>query len=391
MEREGKGVVCRVKSRSAVVMTPELSFVEIRKKPGMNVGQEVSFEAADLVERRRPARLLVMAAAFGVLLLIGVFALPRFAADTPPVYAYVSVEVNPAVELALDHGLTVIEVRALNADGAAIMETLDLETLPASEAVAALVRAFREKGYLGTGGGQLVMTTTVLEEKDEERVVRLQSGLFESARQELDGAEGQTELFMLECTPEARERAREMAVSTAHYIVWERARHQGLGIAPEAVRSGGLREALAARGRDFGAEVAAVATMRARAGREKEPDDESGAARPEVLPGRPGAVPKGAGGNPEGRPETPAPPALPEPPAEISPEPGPAWGEKLRKEPVTPTKGNGIRPPFTGGSPGGGPAAGPDGVPAKPAPKNRVTGPEGGERSKSRLLNNHSD
>ena len=55
MEKEGKGVVCRVKSRSAVVMTPELGFVEIRKRPAMEVGREVTFDAADLVERRRPA------------------------------------------------------------------------------------------------------------------------------------------------------------------------------------------------------------------------------------------------------------------------------------------------------------------------------------------------
>lgn|GEM_PF-2141592 len=331
---DGKGMVCRVKSRSAVVLTGDFEFVEIRRRPGMEVGQEVRFSGADLMERRALPRVFALAATLTVLLLISVFALPRFAADPPPVYAYVSVEVNPGVELALDRELAVVAVEALNAGGAAALGTLELEGLPVTEAVAALVRAWHEKGYLGSDTRHLVVTT-VLEEEKAGNGTLLQARLLEVVRHELEGTGGRTEVYVLECGPEIRERAREMALSTAHYVIWEQARKQGLDIAAEAVRAGKLREALALRGRDFGAAVAALATMRARVGPEREvaPDEPGETEKPRVRLGSPGLLKKNEAGQNRTRPVKPEPPV----PVPVGPRGAPA-GKEAGSVPAPKTK-----------------------------------------------------
>jgi hypothetical protein len=258
---DGKGVVCRVKSSSVVVMTPDLGFVEICRQPGMVVGQEVHFAAGDLVNRRRSPRLLVLAASFIMLMLVSALALPRFASD-PPMYAYVSVEVNPGVELALDRHLAVVDVRTLNVDGAAVVRDLDLKERPVVEAVAEVVRVWREQGYLGSETVRhLVVTTTVPETDDG---AQLQTDLLEIVQRELEGIGGRTEIFVLGGDFEIREQARKEALSTADYIIWEQARKDGYSVMREAVQAGELRAALTQEGRDFGAAVAAAATLRAR-------------------------------------------------------------------------------------------------------------------------------
>lgn len=258
---DGKGVVCRVKSSSVVVMTPDFGFVEIRRQPGMDVGQEVHYTAGDLVSRRRSPRLLMLAASFVMLMLVSAIALPRFVSD-PPVFAYVSVEVNPGVELALDRYLTVVEVRTLNASGAAVVRGLDLEERPVAEAVAEVVRVWRERGYLGSEAVRHLVVTTAVAEADDG--AQLQTDLLEIVQRELEGASGRTEVFVLGGDFEVREQARKKALSTADYIIWEQARKDGYSVAREAVQAGELRAALMQEGRDFGAAVAAAATLRAR-------------------------------------------------------------------------------------------------------------------------------
>jgi hypothetical protein len=306
----GRGVVCRVKSRSAVILTADFEFVEIRKRPGIQTGQEVPFTAADLVRYRRPTRLLALAASFMVLFLAAFLAMPRFTPG-PAVYAYVGVEVNPGIELALDRSLTVIGVEALNTDGVGLVQKLDLVGLPAAEAVAAVVRACQEHGYLGRGPDvrHLVVTTTF---SGEEGRSALQAELFAVIQAKLEDAGGQTGVYILNCSIESRERARHAALSPAHYVIWQKALEGGIALDTDTVRAGKLREALNLEGRDFGMAVAALATMQGRVGRSGEetpvdpgsqaPETPPGHGRrvedPKAFPGKPSAQPGGKHGVP---------------------------------------------------------------------------------------------
>jgi len=279
----GRGVVCRVKSRSAVILTADFEFVEIRKRPGIQTGQEVRFTVEDLVEYRRPTRLLLFAASLVALLLAAFMALPRFTSG-PVVYAYVGMEVNPGIELALDHSLTVVGTEALNADGAGLLQGLDLVGLPAVEAVAVVVRACREQGYLGRGAEvrHLMVTTTFTA---EEGGAALQSELLAVIQDELEETGGPTRVYILDCSLASRERARQAGLSPAHYVVWQKVLEEGIVLDTEAVRHGRLREALALKGRDYGMAVAAVATMQARVGRGgEETQVDSGLQEPKSPP-----------------------------------------------------------------------------------------------------------
>ncbi|MBE0465788.1 MAG: anti-sigma factor domain-containing protein [Candidatus Desulforudis sp.] len=300
---ESKGLVCRVKPDSAVVMTADFGFVEIRKRPGMEVGGEVRFTSTDLVHRRRPARLFTLAASFAILMLVSFLVLSPFAGE-PPVYAYVSVEVNPGVELALDRHLKVVGFRTLNADGAALVRDLDLAGRQAAEAVAVLVRVCLEQGYLGSDIRHLVITTTAV--REEVKGDLRPDELLEMVRQELEGAGGRTEVFVLDCGPGVREQAREMTLSTADYLIWEQARKEGAVVESEVVQAGNLRQALTEQGRDFGAAVAAVAAVRARVGPDVDGEGPGQARPPGLQSVPPGQEKKGE----EVHPASPARPGL---------------------------------------------------------------------------------
>ncbi len=95
-----------------IVMTKDARFVKLNTDKQAVVGEEIYFFEEELVVERRPIGRAVLAAVMAFFLILA--SVPFIGPYLTPVYAIVSVDINPSLELFLDKEEEVIRYRAYN-------------------------------------------------------------------------------------------------------------------------------------------------------------------------------------------------------------------------------------------------------------------------------------
>jgi hypothetical protein len=155
-----KGLIMTIDQKYAYVFTRDCRMEKIIWQPGMAVGQEISLEREPpdtpvrAFPRRRAVGLALAAACLVVL--IGV-SLPGLLFS--PVYARLSVDVNPSLELSLNRRLEVRSVRVIGEDARAVLGGEHLEGLPWKDAVARWSELLQQHGQ---GDIQTMLLAAVL-------------------------------------------------------------------------------------------------------------------------------------------------------------------------------------------------------------------------------------
>lgn len=156
-----KGIILKIKNNTVIVMTDKSDFVEVRKQPGMYLGQEVHFPESFIVNRRREIiKYSLIAACLVLSFIAGAFALQFTPAS--PAYAFVSIDINPSLELLIDKEDHVIDVNTLNKDAEKLVKSLDLKNMPARDAVVSIVKKSRELGYINSKRKNTVLISAAL-------------------------------------------------------------------------------------------------------------------------------------------------------------------------------------------------------------------------------------
>lgn len=159
-----RGVLMDIEGREAVVLTPRGEFKRI---PALgsdwDIGQEVWFEAAEPAawQRAFSGRIAWLPAAAVLLLFLLIPAFFVVNRPVPVLAAYVTVDINPSIELSVDTRGRVIAATALNDDGGLVLAGLNLAGRPLDEAVEAIADKAAERGYLGAGKANTIIITTV--------------------------------------------------------------------------------------------------------------------------------------------------------------------------------------------------------------------------------------
>ena len=129
--KEQTGLVLRIEGKLMWVATADRQFLAVPAPEQLpRVGDTVQIPA----RRSSPwfhGRLAMIAAA--VILFLLPFAMVNMAAPAPA--AYLALDINPSVELALDQNGRVLAAEALNEDGATVLQGLALKNLPIAKAI----------------------------------------------------------------------------------------------------------------------------------------------------------------------------------------------------------------------------------------------------------------
>jgi len=113
-------------------------------------------------------KVLIPASAAAAVLL---FTIGGYAYYKTPVN-FVSLDINPSVEIGLNTFDKVVSVEAANEDGEALIEQTDVSNLSAQEAIEALVQEAEEQGYVSEDGSTVVAVTA--ESNNEEKAQELE-------------------------------------------------------------------------------------------------------------------------------------------------------------------------------------------------------------------------
>jgi hypothetical protein len=124
--------------------------------------------------------------------------------------SYVTLDVNPSIEYALNRRDKVIAASALNDDAKAVLSSLDLKGLSLFDAVAATVQALQEESYLDADSNQVLVSVTSTDADHAEQ-------LSQQVCTSIAGQDSAAEVTVVGATAEDRKQAQSLGMSTGRF------------------------------------------------------------------------------------------------------------------------------------------------------------------------------
>ncbi|MDQ0111082.1 anti-sigma factor domain-containing protein [Paenibacillus harenae] len=159
-----RGIVMSMNDQYAVVMTADGGFLRAPIQGTPQIGEEIIFEQEYRETRRRP-RIRPLYGYSGVAAIALILFLPLLfmvMKDSNPIVAYVSMDINPSVEIGVDSHERVRSLRALNKDGEKIISGLPYKGIAVELVAASLLAKARELHYLDVADKDIVITSMVM-------------------------------------------------------------------------------------------------------------------------------------------------------------------------------------------------------------------------------------
>lgn len=208
-----RGMLIETKGPLGVVMTSDGRFVRVVLfKAQKELGREIT--ASEL--RFSPVLGSLIAACLIMIFLVGMWAKMLI----PTAAAYVALDINPSVELAVDNSGSVIDARGLDQEGKTLLANIKLKRIDIYKAVEIIVGEAAEQKYLNSTNNIVLLTVTNLKgdnsnEIDEKKLsfaVKLPPTASPVAVQAIVGR----------ATKEERKKAEKQGISAGRYLI-----HQG--------------------------------------------------------------------------------------------------------------------------------------------------------------------
>jgi hypothetical protein len=88
---------------------------------------------------------------------------------------YVSLDINPRVELGLNRFDLVVEAEGINADGNSLLNGIKIMNMSADTAIETIFLKAEEKGYIRDDGSTVIAVTALSKQDDEAAKIRVQA------------------------------------------------------------------------------------------------------------------------------------------------------------------------------------------------------------------------
>lgn len=159
------GTIVELAQDGAIVMVSDCSFVLLKKKKGMSLGQQIEFAVWEKKENHQNIVRKVTTIASIVILGIILFQVALRFIKMPPVnksYAVVDIDINPSLELLIDRNNLVIGINTINRDADILLMDNDLRRMPVDEAIKAVFEFAHDRGFVYEDKENLVLVSLAL-------------------------------------------------------------------------------------------------------------------------------------------------------------------------------------------------------------------------------------
>ncbi|SFC02230.1 Anti-sigma factor N-terminus [Bacillus sp. OV322] len=215
-----KGIILSIDQRFITLLTPDGEFLRIfRDKRAYEVGEEMIFTPVKRHNKHFPIPFsFIKTPSFAIIaiLLITCIFFPVNVGNS--VSAYMTFDVNPSIELALDDHLHVINLNGLNSDGKKVISKLpDWKDADVKVITSQIIRTTNRLGYF-SDNKQIVVSTTILN-RNKELDKRLDKDLEEVSK---DTEVPDTKMKVIAATEKDRKKAKKQGISTGRFIEGEK-------------------------------------------------------------------------------------------------------------------------------------------------------------------------
>jgi hypothetical protein len=220
-----KGVILEINDLYLTLLTPEGEFLRARKhQQDYQVGEEIHFfPETEAVKRKRfgvsflnsfKAKAMILTA---VLMLVMTSFLPVY--ENGQVYAYMSIDVNPSIEMAINDDLRVLQMKGYNPEGEQIIAELEGWKKKDAALVAEMViDKIEDKGYFKNKNDVVIATIYNGNTKDSvDRKLEQKIAEIKKTTNEED-----LNLRVMKATSEDREKAAKQGLTTGVFKVKEK-------------------------------------------------------------------------------------------------------------------------------------------------------------------------
>jgi Anti-sigma factor N-terminus len=214
------GIIMEINERFLTLLTPEGEFLRARKQNrAYAIGQEIAFFPIELKNGMLSRSLSIfrlsrgkgiMAAAFAIMLAIVSF-LPLLQKDE--VYAYMSIDVNPSIELGVNQEYQVVKLVPYNEEGKRIIQSIkDWKKNSIHDVADKILLQIKEQGYFKENREVVIAAVyTDQNNKSDERIQKELADIKQAAQKE------QLEVTLLEASKEERDEAIDKGLSPGLY------------------------------------------------------------------------------------------------------------------------------------------------------------------------------
>ncbi|KUO58415.1 MAG: hypothetical protein APF84_01600 [Gracilibacter sp. BRH_c7a] len=225
-----RGMVLRVEERQVVVVTEEGDYLKVkmpvrRPSPGetieIPVKKPISFQPYYVA-----AAILIFFMVFGVL--------KPFA--TPPVFASVTLDMTPSVQLTIGKSNLVIQSQAQNPEGEKLLKELDLEGLDVYQAVNLMTSKAAEMNFFDSKSKNLALATIIpLREAPNETSID-KNKIMQVIHDEMYERKYDGYVVVNQASKEIIQQAEESGLPLNRYMLMQKYGEQGIEISPETLK-----------------------------------------------------------------------------------------------------------------------------------------------------------
>ncbi len=144
------------------------------------------------------------------IILLFVFGIGSYMVYSKPI-DYISIDINPSVELGINAFNKVVSARAVNKDGKKLLGDAKVVNLDVSDAVATLLKVAADKEYIAEDGSSVVAITA--ESKNQKKAERLQRICGEAVEDAEKKMNTRIAVYKNACGPSLRQEANELGVT----------------------------------------------------------------------------------------------------------------------------------------------------------------------------------
>ncbi|WP_339061146.1 anti-sigma factor domain-containing protein [Tepidibacillus marianensis] len=227
----------------AIVITKDGQFLSVVPHNKVDIGEETTFtlekERKTSYFSKQNIRWIASVAAVLLILFVGVPG--YFFGTTDQVAAYVSVDINPSIDLGVSKKGKVIEVRALNQDGQYIVKIIGdrLKNIPIDQATALIVSEAHKQGFLKPDGDILITMTKVSQRPVPEQEWK------EKITQSIDKQKSEIKdvsMISLTTSAQIRQEAEKNGLSTGKYTFYVIAQNKGYAVTIDQLKEQSVHE-----------------------------------------------------------------------------------------------------------------------------------------------------
>jgi hypothetical protein len=233
MEYSGM-VICLTKGK-VVVITRDFQCYYVKRSPTIYVGKEIEFTERDILKNRSVIPKSGLTAACIVILFAVAAYILNFTGIVnkentdmkPKVFAYINIDINPSLEIAIDDKGRVISSVPLNEDAKYLFEKSKIRTINISQSMNIMIDELRKYKFISEFDKEYILISSTLKNTKGESDKEYQSekekldSLIRSLKYNLQEEQnGKVNVFLIQASLDERKVAQSKGISSGRYVLY---------------------------------------------------------------------------------------------------------------------------------------------------------------------------